>query len=137
MVHALNKAGSSLSPGGVVLEVHDLVDPPRIEVHSEQGEIYAGQLLSSNDFENQCQADQAIDQMIERGEFRSDRAVVFENYIRADSLDSMLNWLETEWESAYMLAGTRKKVVDLVAQAGENSEVVLRIVSRLNLLTPE
>jgi hypothetical protein len=137
MVHALSKAGSSLSPGGVILEIHDLVDPPRIEVHSEQSEIFAGQLLSSNDFENQRQADQAIDQVIERGEFQSDRAVVFENYIRADTLESMMNWLETEWESAYIIEGTRRKVVDLVAQAGENSEVVLRMVSRLNLLTPE
>jgi hypothetical protein len=137
MVHALRKAGSSLIQGGVILEVHDLVDPPRIEVHSEQREIYAGQLLSSNDFENQRKADQAIDQVIERGEFESDRAVVFENYIRADSLDSMLNWLETEWESAYIMEGTRQKVIDLVAQAGENAEVVLRMVSRLNLLKPE
>ena len=137
MVHALSKAGSSLSPGGIVLEIHDLVDPPRIEVHSEPSEIYAGQLLSSNDFENQRQADQAIDQVIERGDFQSDRAVIFENYIRADTLGSMMNWLETEWESAYMLEGTRKKVVELVAQAGGNSEVVLRMVSRLNLLKPE
>lgn len=137
MVHALNKAGSSLGSGGVVLEVHDLVDPPRIEVHSEQSETYAGQLLSSNDFENQRQADQAIDQVIERGEFQSDRAVVFENYIRADNLDSLINWLEAEWESAYIMKSTRRKVVDLVAQAGENSEVVLRMVSRLNLLKPE
>lgn len=137
MVHALNKAGSSLGSGGVVLEVHDLVDPPRIEVHSEQSETYAGQLLSSNDFENQRQADQAIDQVIERGEFQSNRAVVFENYIRADNLDSLINWLEAEWESAYIMKSTRRKVVDLVAQAGENSEVVLRMVSRLNLLKPE
>jgi hypothetical protein len=137
MVHALSKAGSSLSPGGVILEIHDLVDPPRIEVHSEQSEIFAGQLLSSNDFENQRQADQAIDQVIERGEFQSDRAVVFENYIRADTLESIMNWLETEWERAYVIEGIRRKVVDLVAQAGENSEVVLRMVSRLNLLTPE
>lgn len=137
MVHALNKAGSSLGSGGVVLEVHDLVDPPRVEVHSEQSETYAGQLLSSNDFENQRQADQAIDQVIERGEFQSNRAVVFENYIRADNLDSLINWLEAEWESAYIMKSTRRKVVDLVAQAGENSEVVLRMVSRLNLLKPE
>jgi hypothetical protein len=38
MVHALEKAASCLNRGGVILEVHDLVDPPRIEVHSDGAE---------------------------------------------------------------------------------------------------
>ena len=136
MVHALRKAASSLNPGGVILEVHDLVDPPRIEVHANQSEIFAGQLLSDNNFENQRLADQAIGQVIEDGFFLSDQALVFENYLRADTFDSLTEWLEENWESAYVPQGTREKVIDLIAQSGEGTEVVLRMVSRLMLLKP-
>ena len=136
MVHALRKAVSSLNPGGVILEVHDLVDPPRIEVHANQSEIFAGQLLSNNNFENQRLADQAIGQVIEDGFFLSDQALVFENYLRADTLDSLADWLDENWESAYVPQGTRQKVIDLIAQSGEGTEVVLRMVSRLMLLKP-
>ena len=136
MVHALRKAASSLNPGGVILEVHDLVDPPRIEVHTNQSEIFAGQLLSDNNFENQRLADQAIGQVIEDGLLLSDQALVYENYLRADTFDSLADWLDKEWESAFIPQGTRRKVIDLIAQSGEASEVVLRMVSRLIELKP-
>jgi hypothetical protein len=136
MVHALEKAASCLNSEGVILEIHDLVDPPRIEVHSNEGEYFAGQLLSDNNFENQQLADQAISQVVATGMLQSDQAVVFENYIRADSYESMINWLEQEWESAYIPEGAECKVIDLVTQAGESAEVVLRMVTRLNLLKP-
>jgi hypothetical protein len=136
MVHALRKAVSSINPGGVILEVHDLVDPPRIEVHTNHNEIFAGQLLSNDNFENQRLADQAIGQVIEDGLLLSDQAIVFENYLRADTFDSLTEWLEENWESAYVPQGTREKVIDLIAQSGEGSEVVLRMVSRLMELKP-
>ena len=136
MVHALQKAASCLNSGGIILEVHDLVDPPRIEVHSSESEIFAGQLLSDKNFENQRLADQAIGQVIEDGLLLSDQALVFEYFIRADSFDSLTEWLDEDWESAYIPEGTRQKAVDLIAQSGEGSEVVLRMVSRLTMLKP-
>jgi len=136
MVHALRKAFSSLNPGGVILEVHDLVDPPRIEIHTNQSEIFAGQLLSDNNFENQRLADQAIGQVIEDGFLLSDQALVYENYLRADTFDSLTDWLDETWESAYIPEGTRRKVIDLIAKSGDESEVVLRMVSRLMELKP-
>lgn len=136
MVHALEKAASCLNSEGVILEIHDLVDPPRIEVHSGLGGIFAGQLLSDNNFENQRLADQAINQLVTSGKLFSGHSAVFENFIRADDLDSLTEWLEVEWESAYIPGDTIEKVVELVANAGGNSEVVLRMVSRINLFKP-
>ena len=73
MVHALEKAASCLNQGGVILEVHDLLDPPRIEVHSDGAEIFAGQLLSEVNFEKQQFADDAIGQVVATGKLSSDR----------------------------------------------------------------
>ena len=93
-------------------------------------------MLSNNNFENQRLADQAIGQVIEDGLLLSDQALVYENYLRADSFDSLTDWLDETWESAYIPQGTRQKVIDLIAQSGEESEVVLRTVSRLMELKP-
>ena len=131
MVHALRKATSSLNPGGIILEVHDLLDPPRIEIHSSEGELFAGQLLSTNNFENQRHADQAIGELIEQGFLQSERSIVFEYFIRSDTFDEFNEWLDEEWESVYMPEETKGKVQDLIAQVGGESEVVLRMVSRL------
>jgi hypothetical protein len=134
MVRALRKAADSLKEGGVIINVHDLVDPPRIELHRKQNDIYAGQLLDDNDFIEQQNADQAINQVIQDELLTSDRALVFEYYIRADSLNSLETWLDDSWGSAFIPEGTRDKVIELEAQLGSECEVVLRIVSRITEL---
>jgi hypothetical protein len=131
MVHALEKVRPWLDNSGYVLVIHDLVDPPRIEIHRQDQHIYAGQLLSDTGFENQHQADQAIDQVVQEGIYYSDQSRIFENDIRADSLRGMLDWLAESWESAYMTDATHQKVEELVDFLGEDSEVVLHLISRI------
>ena len=136
MVHALRKAADLLRPGGCLLEIHDLVDPPRIEVHTPDQQFYAGQLLSSTGLENQRQAEQAVDQVIHEGAFSSSQVQVFENFIRAGSLAALDTWLAEDWESAYMTEETRKKVEQLVGRMGAEAEVVLHMISRITRLDP-
>lgn len=135
-MHALEKSGSFLRPGGCILVIHDLVDPPRIEVHAPEGEFYAGQLLSNTGFENQRMADQAVDQAVQKGVFSSTQVQIFENYMRADSLASMDAWLAEDWESAYLTEGTRMEVEQLVDRLGAEAEVVLHLISRITRLDP-
>jgi len=136
MVHALEKSGNYLRPEGCILVIHDLVDPPRIEVHNPNGQFYAGQLLSNTGFENQRVADQSVDQAIQKGDFSTTQVQIFENYIRADSLAAMDAWLAEDWESAYMTKGTRIKVEQLVGRLGPEAEVVLHMISRITRLDP-
>ncbi len=136
MVHALEKAGNYLNPGGCILVIHDLVDPPRIEVHNPDGQFYAGQLLSNTGFENQRMADRAVDQAIQKGKFSSTRVQIFENFIRANSLASLDAWVAEDWESAYMTKETRIEVEQLVGRMGPEAEVVLHMISRITRLDP-
>jgi hypothetical protein len=131
MVHALEKVKTWLVQGGYVLIVHDLVDPPRVEIHNRNRQFYAGQLSSDTGFENQRLADQAIDQVIHEGIYTSDQTRIFEYDIRADSLRGMLDLLAESWESAYLTDDTREKVEELVDLMGGDSEVVLHLISRI------
>ena len=134
MVHALEKALSYLHPGGVILEVHDLIEPPRIEVHSDDGQLFAGQLFSKTNFEYERMANQAINRVVAEGTLKSDRSTVFESYIRADSYASLAQWLADKWPNEYIPEETQRKVHHLESRAAEKSEVVLKMVSRLNQL---
>ena len=133
MVHALKKVASRLTTEGVILEVHDLIEPPRIEVHSVRGQFFAGQLLSSNYFENERKANLAINQAVAEGLLKSDQSIIFEYFIRADSFSTLSNWLAEEWPNEYIPDDTRWKVMEMESEAAEHAEVVLRIASRLNL----
>ena len=130
-MHALKKVGPWLDKSGSVLVIHDLVDPPRIEIHHHDQHRYAGQLLSDTGFESQYQADQAIDQVIQEDIYFSDQSRIFENNIRADSLQGMLEWLAESWESAYMTGATHQKVEELLDILGEDSEVILHFITRI------
>lgn len=136
MVHALRKVKTLLNPGGCILAIHDLVDPPRITVQSTQHQFYAGQLFSDTDFENQRLANQAIDLLVQDGSFTSSQFNIFENLIRLDSFTSFQEWLDETWESAYLTDQTQNKIIELTSQMGAQAEVVVHMLSRIIRLDP-
>ena len=136
MVHALKKAASFTKPGGVLIEIHDLLDPPRIEIQSSGRKLYVGQLFSSNDFESQRQADQAINAAVQEGFLVSEEASIFEYLILAESFEALNEWLADTWESAYMTDETTRFINQVTNQEGKKTEIILRIASRILLLKP-
>lgn len=136
MVHALGKTRSLLQPGGTLLIVHDLPQAPRIEVHGGEREKYAGLLLSRTDFEDQRLADQALDQALKEGLFIRDEVQIFEYLIHADSLEDLNEQLDETWETAFIPQGTVDSIVDLMRDAGEGAEIILRMLARITRLRP-
>ena len=136
MVHALKKAASFTKPGGVLIDIHDLLDPPRIEIHTSARKLYVGQLFSSNDFENQRQADQTINTAVQDGFLVSDKACIFEYLILAESFEALNEWLADTWESAYIMDETTRLINQVINQEGKRVEIALRMVSRIMMLKP-
>ena len=129
MVHALKKASSFTKPGGVLIDIHDLLDPPRIEIHTSDRKLYVGQLFSGNDFENQRQADQAINTAVQNGFLISEVARIFEYLILAESFEALNEWLADTWESAYIMDETTRLINQVINQEGKRVEIALRMVS--------
>ena len=136
MVHALKKASSFTKPGGVLIDIHDLLDPPRIEIHTSARKLYVGQLFSSNDFENQRQADQAINTAVQDGFLISEVARIFEYLILAESFEALNEWLTDTWQSAYIIDETTRLINKVINQEGKRVEIALRMVSRIMMLKP-
>lgn len=136
MVHALKKAASFTKPGGVLIDIHDLLDPPRIEIHTSGRKLYVGQLLSSNDFENQRQADQALNSAVQNGFLISEVARIFEYLILAESFEALNEWLADTWESAYIMDETTRLINQVINQEGNGTKIALRMMSRMMMLKP-
>jgi hypothetical protein len=136
MVHALKKAASFTKPGGVLIDIHDLLDPPRIEIHTSGRKLYVGQLLSSNDFENQRQADQALNSAVQNGFLISEKARIFEYLILAESFEALNEWLADTWESAYIMDETTRLINQVINQEGNGTKIALRMMSRMMMLKP-
>jgi hypothetical protein len=136
MVHALKKAASFTKPGGVLIDIHDLLDPPRIEIHTSARKLYVGQLFSSNDFENQRQADQALNSAVQNGFLISEKARIFEYLILAESFEALNEWLADTWENAYMTDETRHLINQVINQEGKKIKIALRFASRILMLKP-
>lgn len=136
MVHALEKVKDLLGPHGRVLEIHDLIDPPKIEVSVGASHRYIGQILSDTDFENQRIADEAILKVIYDGLYTSTRSAIFDYIMRADSLESMMAWLEESWESAYLIEDASQTIKKFQDQSREDFEIIVRFVSRIFQLDP-
>lgn len=136
MVHALEKVITLLESGGSIIEIHDLIDPPKIGVSVGAGYRYLGQILSDTDFEYQRLADEAILQSIHDGIFTSTQSCIFEYLMRADSLESMIAWLEESWESAFLTESSLQAIKDAQDQSGEDFEIIVNFVSRILKLDP-
>jgi hypothetical protein len=136
MVHALEKTRGLLQPGGILLNVHDIPQSPRLEIHGSGHERYAGLLLSRSDFENQRLADEALDQAVREGFFVREDVKIFEYLIHADTFEALNEMLEETWETAYIPQGTVDKIVDFMRAAGEGAEIILRMPARITKLRP-
>lgn len=136
MVHALKKTRNLLNPGGVVLNVHDLPDPPRIDVYTGGRASGAGRMLSHTDFEMQRQADDALAQAVEDGLFTKEEEQIFEYTIHADTYDALKECLAESWETAYLPEETTKQVNSLMSRAGEQAKILMRLSARITRLKP-
>lgn len=134
MVHALRKTRSLLRPAGFVLEVHDVPRPPRIEVHTPLAEYFAGYLLSYIDFGDLRLAEEALDQVVEDGQFSILGEHFFNYPIRADSFADLEDLLSESWDDSYLTEGTAKRIKDLIKSVEGETKIVLVLTARLTIL---
>jgi hypothetical protein len=136
MVHALRKTRRLLNPEGILLNIHDVPQPDRIEIHSEGLERYAGMLMSHTDFESQKLADQALDQVVSEGLYSKDDVQTFEYLIHADTLEALQKHMEETWDTEYIPQNTIDKMIELMEEAVGEAEIIIRIPSRITRLLP-
>ena len=135
MVHALDKSRSFLRPNGNLLNVHDLPRPPRIEVHTPVAEYFAGYLLSYIDFRDLRLAEEALEQVVEDGQFSILGEHLFNYPICADTFADLEDLLSESWDDSYLTEGTANRIKELIRMAEDEAKIVLGLTARLTILS--
>lgn len=126
MVHALEKAHRLLKPGGVVVDVRDIDDPARVEVHDGARVSLAGRVVDRSDFDDERQALAALAQVVEDGLFVMEEERLFDHNLHAETLDVLRKYIADEWENTILPEETAQKAVELMSRAADDAEVIVR-----------
>ena len=88
--------------------------------------MLAGYLDETDDFEEYFKADEALAEVMERGLFVLEREGLFTFKTHASSITELADFLEAEWTDSVVHEETIERADDLMGEAGDGKEVVLR-----------
>ena len=134
MVHALEKCYTLLKPGGCLVEIHALTNPPLIEIQSEDGLINAGPLLDSSYFERYRLAFEAIETVVERNLFDLELKKSADYEILIDSYESFQDWLADQWDTSYLPLSTDELIKKSMSAGGGASRLVVSKKAQVTVL---
>jgi hypothetical protein len=126
MVHALEKTAGLLVPGGVLIDIHPTTELARVEVRGGGRTVPAGVINETDGGIEYRQADAAVADVLGRGLFRCQRTTAFAFVTYAGSLAELRDHLADAWTDAVIDDTSARLIEDLLAQAGEGGEVLVR-----------
>ena len=145
MVHALEEIRRLLCSDGTLIDIHPVREEPRIEVEARDGIRFSETYPGYDYDEDLRQAEDALDQVVARGLFVSERSCEFDSRTYASSCAELRDHLA---EAGAYSEGPKDDVVlarrsELYARAeevmkavGEPAEVVCHERARMTRLTP-
>jgi hypothetical protein len=134
MVHALESARDVVVPGGIVLVVHDGRIPPTIELHQGPTHTKAGWLHDHEGFPMVRRSDQAVDGLLDSGQFTLINQNEFVYRTHIDSYDGFLEWLDKQWETSYLPAQTEELIKARFVEGGKDTIVIVHRKARIRSL---
>jgi hypothetical protein len=147
MVHALEEIHRLLNPSGFLIDIHPVAEPSPVEIHWNGNIEPVGQLEVRQwcvDFE---QADKALTEIVQRGQFTVEQKGMFDTLTYYDSADEMGTALK---ESIHKFVREGEPVDEEVSQvetlvvqadellhaAGSGAGLVLRERDHISRLKP-
>jgi hypothetical protein len=134
MVHALQQMHKLLSPHGLLVNVHDLPVPARIEVHSPEKISRVGWLLDKDDFKEERCATNALAQVVTKGDFILEDERDFSRNIHVDDLNEFQALLAEKWTSAILPDSISQRLEALLLETGQPVKIVVASHSRMTKL---
>ncbi len=113
MVHALKQIQGLLEVGnGRLLDIHPIGEPAPIFVRLDNEHHLVGWIQESSDYEKYGQADEALNEAVQRGWFQLEQRQLITFATYATDLATLRDHLRQNWQDAW--------IEDLVAMQVEN-----------------
>jgi hypothetical protein len=132
MVHALRSVHNLLREGGLLVDIHPVAVPRRIDVRIDGGPVPVGATIDAPRFATYRLADRALSQVVRERLFIPAGREVFTFYVHADTLSDLLAYFaEREWSASFGERQTRleepirQRIIHLYQEPGGKKEIVL------------
>jgi hypothetical protein len=125
MVHALEKIQRLLEQGGVLLDLHPTNEPAAIAVRLRQQIIPAGWVNETNDYAEYEWADEALQRVVDAGQFKRERTGTFNFIWHADSMKDLRAYLAEEWQDAIIDDVTALRIEQLLQLPVMDKEILI------------
>jgi len=145
MVHALEEIRHMLKPDGALVDIHPVLEAPRIQVHQGR-KILFDEPDPDHDEEKFRRADRALEEVLQRGLFILERRGQFDMYGYSTTVAEYCNYIEKASgydespEDEAILAQEAdfySRVEAIMEGAGEGAEIVYHEVARIMRLRPD
>jgi hypothetical protein len=137
MVDALSRAHSLLDPAGVVIDVHPTPEPAHLAVVSGSEFLRIADRLddgtAAGPRARHLAADRAVESAIGRGIFKRDRTTTFTFHTHADTVEELLEFLETKWKQLHFATADLEHARDVLSRGRAASVVVIERVTASRL----
>jgi hypothetical protein len=132
MVHALRIVHNLLRDGGLLIDIHPVAVPRRVEVRIDGETVPVGATVDAARFATYRLADRALSQVVREGLFVPAGREVFTFTVHADTLPDLLAYFaEREWSATFERRPTvleesiRQRITHLYREPGGRKEIVL------------
>jgi hypothetical protein len=131
MVHALEKVHSLLKPGGQLIDIHPMFDPPAFEVRIGDKKFSVGWLRETDDYEEYELADEALSDVVNRGLFAIERQGTFSFITHADTPAELRQYLIDNWKDAIIDEITFARAEEMFNSIERDKEMILRVSTNI------
>jgi hypothetical protein len=132
MVHALRSVHNLLREGGLLVDIHPVAVPRRVDVRIDGRPVPVGATLDAPRFATYRLADRALSQVVRERLFTPAGRETFTFTVHADTLPDLLTYLgEWEWSATFQGRPTdleeaiRQRIAWLYGEPGGHKEIVL------------
>ncbi len=139
MVHALETIYLLLKPDGILLDIHPTNEPAALAVRLREQIIPAGWINESNDYVEYEWADEALQRVVDGGQFKLERTDTFDFIWHADSIADLRAYLAEEWKDASIDDVTAMRAEELLKLPVHDKEILVNEairIARYRRLTP-
>jgi 2-polyprenyl-3-methyl-5-hydroxy-6-metoxy-1,4-benzoquinol methylase len=126
MVHALETIHTLIKPGGVLLDIHPRQDKAWVEAQVNGKEYFLDVLEETDDYIEYKQANEALAQVVENGQFAMEETGKFIFIIHADSMEEMRSFLVENWKDAILNKSLDDKAREYFSKAADSFEILIR-----------
>lgn len=139
MVDALRRAHSVLNSGGIVIDIHPTPEPAHLELAAGSEFIRLADRLDDGTVggprRRHMAADAAVVACLSPEMFNRDAATDFTFRTHADTVEELLNCLDSKWKQLHFAAADLSRARDHLARGDGNAVVVTERVTASRLVT--